>query len=132
LKINLIIERLSTYFKVDTNTALAQKLGVSATTLSNWKSRNTIDYELIFTKCEGIDLNWLLLGKGKMHQSNYDYSDKNSPPGVAEDPLSYKEIIRAKDETIDTQKKYIGLLEDELKKVKKEEPGDVGQKRKVG
>ncbi len=131
MKIILIIERLSAYFKVDTNSALAKKLGVSATTLANWKSRNTIDYELLFTKCEGISFDWLFLGKGKMHLKNYETSDQKAPLLMTEDPVIYKEMIRAKEETIDAQKKYIALLEDELKRCKKEEPGSTGQKRKA-
>ena len=136
MKINLILERLFIYFKVGTNAALAQRLGVSATTLSNWKSRNSIDYDLLFTKCEGVNLNWLFFGMGEMYLNNYDIINK-APPVVEEDsfkdsPDRYHEIIRAKDETIDIQRKFISLLEKELRKVKQEEPGEPRQKRKAG
>jgi transcriptional regulator with XRE-family HTH domain len=131
LKINLIIERLLLYFNVETNTALAQKLGVSASTLSNWKNRNTIDYELIFTKCEGVNFNWLFLGSGEM-QLNHN-SNKVSSGFMNEDPN--QRIIRAQDETIETQRKFIFRVEDEnvfLKKQLEElKPGEDGQKRKV-
>ena len=132
MKINLIIERLLLYFNVETNTALAQKLGVSASTLSNWKNRNTIDYELIFTKCEGVNFNWLFLGSGEM-QLNHD-SNKVSSGSMNEDPN--QRIIRAKDKTIETQRKFIFRVEDENEYLKKQieelKPGESGQKRKVG
>ena len=108
MKTNLIIERLFIYFKVDTNAALAQKLGVSATTLSNWKSRNTINYDLIFTKCEGINFNWLLCGEGEM-------SVKESPPGRQTCELcSEKEKrIDALERIIETQAKLIDKYEED-------------------
>jgi len=67
MKINFIIDRLHSYFQVNSNIELAKKLGVSPTTISNWKTRNTIDYELIFTKCEEVNYNWLINGEGDMY-----------------------------------------------------------------
>lgn len=66
MKINLIIERLFKYFNVKTNTELAFKLGVTPTALSNWKARGSMDYDLIFTKCEGVNFHWLFTGEGDM------------------------------------------------------------------
>lgn len=131
MKINLIIERLCTYFKVNTQTDLAKRLGVSTTTLSNWKSRNTIDYELLFTKCENINFDWLFMGRGRM-LSEYDNIYK-APNTLNELPDSYynlNEVIEAKNETIKTQGKYIANLEKEISKYKKE-PAESGQKRKT-
>lgn len=82
MKIKLLIDRLLIYFKVDTNAALADKLGVSATTLSNWKSRNTIDFDLIFTKCEDINTNWLLTGEGLMLKSEGFKSNNINVAGI--------------------------------------------------
>ncbi len=135
MKINLIIERLFVYFKVNTHSDLARRLGVSATTLSNWKSRNTIDYELLFTKCENINFDWLFMGRGNMY-NEYNL-ESNIPFEVNEASVNYyKDIIKAKEETVQTQKKYITRLEEELEKVKSElekyEPGEDGQKRKAG
>ena len=87
MKIISIIERLFVYFKVDSNKDLAEKLGISNTVLSNWKARNTIDYNLIFTKCESANLDWLIYGKGEMLKSNYQ------PIGLIEEPfISYKKV----------------------------------------
>ncbi len=54
------------YYQVDTQVKLADKLGISTTTLSNWKSRNTVDWVILFTKCEDVNLNWLIRGEGSM------------------------------------------------------------------
>ncbi len=44
----------------------ATYLGVAPSTISSWLSRNTIDYDLIFAKCENISPEWLLTGEGEM------------------------------------------------------------------
>lgn len=45
-----------------TETELAKHLGVSTQRLSNWRNRNSVDWEIIFTKCEDMDLNYLVRG----------------------------------------------------------------------
>jgi Bacteriophage CI repressor helix-turn-helix domain. len=57
-----ILERVKSHYKLNSNAELAKFLGISASSLSNWYTRNTIDFELVFTKCEDIDLNWLVYG----------------------------------------------------------------------
>ncbi len=64
-----IIERLKTVFQVDSDVDLAKILGIKQPTISSWRKRNTIDYELIFTKCNNINFDWLLTGEGKMERS---------------------------------------------------------------
>ncbi|WP_340065159.1 helix-turn-helix domain-containing protein [Ascidiimonas aurantiaca] len=70
---NKIIEKLKNVFNLSTDVELAGLLKISPTTLSTWKSRNSVDYKLIITLCEenDIDLNQLLLGKkiGQSHES---------------------------------------------------------------
>ena len=48
------------------NAQFAKLLGVSPQTISAWISRNTFDYDLVFTKCEGLSPRWLLTGEGEM------------------------------------------------------------------
>lgn len=48
------------------NAQFAKLLGVSPQTISAWISRNTLDYDLIFTKCVGLSPKWLLTGEGDM------------------------------------------------------------------
>lgn len=62
---SLILNRLKSVKKFNTDTELANFLNISRSTLSNWYSRNSIDYDLLFSKCENsIDINWLLTGNG--------------------------------------------------------------------
>lgn len=50
------------------NAQFAKLLGVSPQTISAWISRNTLDYDLIYTKCVGISPQWLLTGEGEMFE----------------------------------------------------------------
>ncbi len=132
MEISLIIQRLKIYFKVKSQKELAERLGVLESNLSNWKSRNTFDYELLFTKCESLNFNWLIYGKGDVYNDQLGNKDLSVLNELKTDYGSLKEILVAKDETIETQRKYIKHLETELEKSKNEKPAESGQKRKVG
>lgn len=60
----LILNRLKEYKNLSSDTELADFLNIHRSTLSNWHSRNSIDYDLLFSICEkeNIDLNWLING----------------------------------------------------------------------
>ncbi|ATC39626.1 LexA family transcriptional regulator [Elizabethkingia anophelis] len=67
---SLILNDIKSYLGFKTDSDFADFLGIKQNTLSNWKSRNTIDYELIITKCDEINANWLLTGEGEMLKKN--------------------------------------------------------------
>lgn len=79
-----IIERLKIGLELSSDNALADTLGVSKTTLSNWKSRNSLDFPLVFSLCEHISLEWLLTGKGNMLKE--EETEDVSAPVVSYDP----------------------------------------------
>lgn len=62
----LILNRLKEAYNLNSNADLSRFLGVTPSVINNWYSRNTIDYDLIITKCVDINFNWLLSGKGEM------------------------------------------------------------------
>ena len=62
----LILNRVKAAHKLGGNTDLARFLGVAPNTITNWYNRNSVDYDLIFSKCENVNLEWLITGKGKM------------------------------------------------------------------
>ena len=61
-----ILDRLKVVYNIQKDTELATLLGVSKSTLSNWMSRDSIDYDRVFSKCEHINIDWLLTGRGSM------------------------------------------------------------------
>lgn len=65
----IILDRLKEAYNITTDTELASFLGVKQNTVASWRSRNTVDYSLIISKCDNISLDWLFTGKGaKEHQ----------------------------------------------------------------
>lgn len=65
-----VLERVKQALDVTSDIALAEVLGIARSTLSNWRSRGSIDYDLLFSKCKHFNLDWLLTGQGSMQRSN--------------------------------------------------------------
>ena len=61
-----IIERLKEVLEINSDSALAERLKVTKGTLSNWKARNSLDFEKVFSVCDLISVDWLLTGEGEM------------------------------------------------------------------
>lgn len=59
-----IIKRAKSAMGFTKDVELANYLGVSRSTLSNWGARNAIDFPLLLEKMAHVDYNWLLVGKG--------------------------------------------------------------------
>ena len=60
------LEAIIGYYSNGKPSVFANFLGVAPSTISSWLARNTIDYDLIFAKCENLSSDWLLTGKGDM------------------------------------------------------------------
>ena len=76
----LILNRIKEKEKIRSNADLAKLLGVKPNTLSNWYHRGSLDYDLIFTKCEGVNLNWLINGREPMRL------EEEEKPSAVSDP----------------------------------------------
>ena len=61
--INKILIRLKNHLGISKNTELAEKLGVGLSTISSWKKRKKINYEMLIEKITNIDYNWLFYGE---------------------------------------------------------------------
>lgn len=71
-----IVKRAKLALNMQNDSELAQFLGVSRATVSNWGARNRIDFHLLLAKMSDVDLNWLLVGKGSpKHQPKFCKSD---------------------------------------------------------
>ena len=64
--ISHILQCIKDYKGFKTSTALAEYLGISKATLSNWIARGTLDEKLIQSKIPEIKLKFLLTGKKPM------------------------------------------------------------------
>lgn len=61
-----VLDRLRDQFEWETDTAMAVALGVTKSTLSGWRGRNSIPFEICVQLAEdkGLSLDWILLGRG--------------------------------------------------------------------
>lgn len=75
-----ILNRLKEAYNIQKDIELANLLGISKSTLSNWVSRDSLDYDKVFSKCEHINIDWLLTGRGSMLRENQQ--PKNEPEPV--------------------------------------------------
>ena len=66
-----IVKRAKEVMGFKTDVELANYLGVSRSTLSNWCARNSIDFPLLLEKMKEVDYNWLLVGKGTPHRDTH-------------------------------------------------------------
>ncbi len=110
---------MKAFYQLKNNAALAQFLGIEANTLSNWYARDTIDFDLLFSKCNKIDLNWLITGATKNINPN-DYTieltdsqpqQKNHEEIPDQEIDRLKKLISIQEETISAQAKTIKLME---------------------
>lgn len=72
---SLILNKLILHYAEGSNSKFAKMLGISNQSLSNWKSRNYLDLELIYSVCKDVNPHWLLTGEGDMLVNNGIVSD---------------------------------------------------------
>ena len=66
---SLILDRIKASYGFKTDLELSNHLGVAQNTISTWRRRDTCNLELIISKCDDINLNWLFRGE-KSHNEN--------------------------------------------------------------
>ena len=71
---NLILNRLMEYNGYHKDKELYEFLGVKSSTFGSWRSRNTLDYELIMRKFPEVDYNWLFKGEEITNYANNNES----------------------------------------------------------
>ena len=75
----LIINRFKEGLGLKTDKSLCEYLDIRQTTLSGWKTRNSFDYDLMFSKRGLISIHWLVTGEGPMF-----FEATKSPKGISE------------------------------------------------
>lgn len=65
-----ILQSIKDYKGFKTNASLAEYLGVSRATISNWIARDTLDEQLILSKIPEIKIEFLRTGKQPMTEQN--------------------------------------------------------------
>lgn len=122
---NIILNRVKLSLNILTDTKLSLFLGIDKSTLSSWKKRNSIDYQLIFAKCKHVNYDWLITGSGEMIRNNsipeQMHYNENKPPGLCPNCSSLNYTLKATEKAlkhaeseIETRKDIIALLTDKI------------------
>lgn len=78
LDTRLLLDRIIEAYKFKNDAELARHLDVLPSRISNWVSRNSIDFQLVFTRCEELNFDWLLRGEGNIYRTtNVIQGDRN-------------------------------------------------------
>lgn len=62
----LILKEIKKHYNFVSDADFARFLEIKPQTLSNWYARNTFDYDVLYTKCVEINIDWIFTGKGDM------------------------------------------------------------------
>ncbi len=129
IKINksLILNDIKRYKKFNSDAEFARFLEIKPQTLASWHSRNTFDIELLYAKCEDLNPEWLLTGKGKMLKEvmsitqkgkgnvNNGHNIQGNKNRIEQTNDELLEIIKKKDEQIAEKDEQIKTLLELLK-----------------
>lgn len=69
---NDILDRLKEALSIPSDQELGNTLGVSKAAISNWRKRNSIYFERVFSVCEHINFDWVMTGEGNMMHSDQE------------------------------------------------------------
>ena len=104
------MDRLKTYFKLNSDRQVAEKLGINYNTIKTWGNRKKIPMDTLLNKLqnETIDLNWLLTGEGEMYKNEKIII--NAPNNIVNShnaKISINEAINSLPPEIATVAKYM-------------------------
>jgi len=109
-----ILIKVQQYYGFKKGAEFAKFLEISPQVLANWKSRNTFDPVIVYTKCVDVNPHWLLLGEGEMVKeiSNEDSSINQVNCHIC---VEKEKIIKQQKETIGALKEVIEQIKERLK-----------------
>jgi two-component system, sensor histidine kinase and response regulator len=99
-----ILKRIKDLYDIATDAELAEFFGITASALSNWKYRNTVDYKLLFDKCYGFNYHFIITGEGDRYAPDNDDTLAVDKPTLAS--------RKAAEDDITVAQKKILIIED--------------------
>ena len=81
----LILNKIKDGYKFNSDSEFAKFLGIRPQTLSNWMTRNSFDIDVVYTKCVGINTDFLLSGVGSVFKPKQEVLSTFANPA----PSSY-------------------------------------------
>jgi|GEM_PF-2747440 len=75
----LILDRIKQAYNMKSDAQLASYFKKDPSTISSWRRRNSLDFQLIFSKCHDLNANFLIYGELPLKRSGTAASDVDDP-----------------------------------------------------
>lgn len=108
----LILNKLKDYYNFTTHRDFADFLGIAPTTVSSWYSRNTWDFDVLYTKCVGVSWDAILSNSDEhtvLSNANSQQS-RNTEPEIPHVTNELIALLKEKDDKITAMAEEIGAL----------------------
>jgi hypothetical protein len=112
LNIALILSKIKSHYNLRNNTKLSKFFELSPNTISTWIKRGSVNWELIFAKCDNMDFNYLIKDEEKR--------DSKIPPKNPDDPSAMEPIILSLLKENRQMAEEIGALKEQNRTLKKQ------------
>lgn len=114
---SIILNKIREYLKLKSDAEFASFLGIKPTTLSSWRSRNTYDLELLYSKCGQLNPEWLLTGTEPMLKEEKTFTlhepEELYLSSKSKDEL-YERLIAEKEERIKDLQRHLDEVREQL------------------
>lgn len=110
-----VLDRIKQFYDLKGNAELSRFLGVAPNTITNWYARCSFDIDIIYTKCVGVDLNWLLSGKEPILIKKEPVLNQVIPQDHTGEATAYYRMYKEKDEENKELLKENARLEERLR-----------------
>lgn len=78
------VNRLVEHFGRGNKSEFARIIGTTPQVVATWITRDTLNYDLVYAKCEGINPEWLLTGDGEMLKAVSSFPSVDSSSGITQ------------------------------------------------
>lgn len=118
-RVNSLVE----YYGKGNKSEFARLLGTTPQVIATWIARDTMNYDLIYAKCEDLSAHWLLSGEGDMLQSTVHQSNPQQEAVPAQLTGLIQELmneLRQKNEEIGELRERIGRADGTIESLQRE------------